>query len=319
MDIKKQEKKILIVFLISLIIYILFAFFGDIKKISAAFISFRWSIIPLLLILTLLNYLLRAVRFYIYLKEINVNLPFKKILRIFLAGLSMTITPGKSGEVIKAYLIKKNSEHEYAHVVPVLVFERVTDGIAMIILGLGGIFLLQKSILFFIFSGLFIALFIYFIKVKKHILKLIIFLEKKLPRIKILKFAEIFFANSQKLLTAKILLIGVGLAIVAWSFEGLILFFIISEFTKINVFYGISLAFFIFSFSSIAGFFVLIPGGIGVAEGSITYFLSTFIPLGLAQSVFITIIFRFITLWFGVCLGLFSLIRSFKILKNKNN
>jgi uncharacterized membrane protein YbhN (UPF0104 family) len=105
---------------------------------------------------------------------------------------------------------------------------------------------------------------------------------------------------------------GIVLGCIAWFFEGFVLYYIISNFIHLNFFSGISTALFIFSFSSIAGFFVLIPGGIGVAEGSITYFITTFFALSTAPAVFITLFFRFISLWFGVSIGLIALMHNLR-------
>lgn len=311
-DLKKQEQKIVIIFILSLLLYLIFVLVGDIKKIQAVILNFRWSIIPFLLILTLSNYLIRSFRFFYYLRSINIHITLLQATQIFLAGLSMTITPGKSGEVVKAYLLRKIVRNKFSEIVPVLITERLTDGVAMIFLGLGGILLLKNSIIFFILSSLFVVVFILLIRSHKYILKMIRFLEKRFPHIKIFEFFEIFLTNAKKLVSAKNLLVGVGLAFVAWSFEGMSLFLVFREFSQINIAQGLLTAFFIFSFSSIAGFFVLIPGGIGVAEGSITYFLDTFLPLNLSQSIFITILFRFLTLWFGVLLGLLFLIKTLR-------
>ncbi|QQG44147.1 MAG: flippase-like domain-containing protein [Candidatus Roizmanbacteria bacterium] len=319
-EIQKQEKKIIYVFILSLFIYLIFVFYGDIQKITKVASLFNWKLVPLILFFTLLNYFLRAVRFYFYLKSTNNYLSFYQSLIIFFSGLSMTVTPGKSGEVIKAYLAKKIANKKFSEIIPILVFERLTDGIAMLIMAVGGIFIVQNSKLFFILSALFVLLFVIFIKGHNYFLLFINFLEKKIPRLKVLDFFIIFFSHSQKLLRPRTLLFGIFIGFVAWSFEGLSMYLLVKEFVNTDVIKAITLSFFIFSFSSIAGFFVLIPGGIGVAEGSMTYFLTQFFPLSLPQSIFIVLIFRFLTLWFGVSLGLSILIAYLRksISDNKN-
>ncbi len=312
MNIKKQEKKIVLVFIISILLYAGFVLKADIKKITTVSTSFNWLILPLLLLLTFMNYLFRAIRFQVYLKKINIKLPFITSLKIFLSGLSMTVTPGKAGEIIKAYLVKKYTGNKFAETVPLLIIERVTDGIAMILLGLGGIYFFKQSTLFFIMAILFTLAFILFIRMKKLMVKLIIIFEQKVKHIKILDFAVKFFNNSQKLLDIKNLTEGTIIGIISWFFEGLSLFIIIQSFTNHPIQFTLPIALFIFSFSSIAGFFVFIPGGIGVAEGTIAYFLTLFFKLNLPQAVFITILFRFVTLWFGVLLGLFTLLFTLK-------
>lgn len=308
LDIRKQEKIILAVFALSLLLYITFILFGDIQKITSAALKFNWKLIPLLLILTLFNYFFRAVRFYTYLHETNIKVSFVQAIYIFMSGLSMTVTPGKSGEIIKAYFIKKTLGNRFSEVIPILITERLTDGIAMILLALGGIFFVQNSALFLLFAGFFSLAFILFILFEKYLMSFVFWLEKRFPKFKLLEFFSVFFHNAQKLLTFKSLTTGIGLGMIAWAFEAYSLYILVREFVPIEQVKGIALSFFIFSFSSIAGFFVLIPGGIGVAEGSISYFLSQFFSTTVAQSIFITLLFRFITLWFGVSLGLCFLV-----------
>lgn len=321
MDIKKQEKRILLIFIFSILFYTVFVLLADIKKIVSASAKFNWKIIPPLLLLSFLNYVFRFFRWHYLLKKINIQLPFKKSFQIFFSGISMTVTPGKMGEVLKAYLVKKETGNRFSEVVPLLVFERMTDGMAMIILALGGVYFFRQSILFFVFSTLMVVAFIIFIYAKDTVVSLIKCFEKRFFHVKILDFAVIFFENSQKLLNSGNLLVAVFLGIIAWSFEGISLFLLVNQFiveTHSNaslqtLFYS----FFIFSFSSIAGFLALIPGGVGVAEGSITSFLVLFFKLSLPQALFITIIFRFVTLWFGVSLGLIFLVKTLNSSKKK--
>lgn len=306
-DIGKQEGKIIVFFGMALLIYLLFILYADVKKITSLVFQFRWNILPLLLLLTLLNYLLRAIRFHLYLKELSIKVTFLRSILIFFSGLSMTVTPGKTGEIIKAYLVNKTTQNKLSELIPLLIVERLTDGIAMIIMAVGGIFILKSSGLFFFLAAVFVLCFIAVVKAQNYVISLILLLEKRFPRLKMLDFFLIFFKNSQKLLTLKSLSLGIGIGILAWSLEGISLFILVREFTQLDLFNGISISFFIFSFSSIAGFFAFIPGGIGVAEGSITYFLGQFFSLPVSQAIFITILFRFITLWLGVSIGLICL------------
>lgn len=314
MDVKKQEKRILTIFVLTIFLYTGFILFADIKKISLVSAQFNWKVVPFLLLLTLVNYLFRFFRWYYLLKKIDIRLSLRKSFQIFFAGISMTVTPGKMGEGLKAYLVKKETGNRFSETVPLLIFERLTDGIAMIILALGGVYFFRQSLLFFVFSTLIVIGFILFIYAKEAVVNLIKKFEARFFHIKILDFAVSFFDNSQKLLTGKNLITAVFLGMIAWSFEGVSLYLLISQFVSqtatpnplSQLFYSL----FIFSFSSIAGFLVLIPGGVGVAEGSISSFLVLFFKLTVSQAVFVTLVFRFVTLWFGVSLGLLFLIKA---------
>lgn len=314
-DLKKQEKKILFIFILGLLFYALLVLFGDLKKIVKVSFLFNWTVVIVLLFLSLLNYLIRFVRWHYFLRQISIKIPTITSLRIFLAGLSMTVTPGKMGEVVKAYLVKKETGNKFAEMVPLLITERLTDGIGMLILALGGIYLFKQSVLFFLFSFGIVILFFLFVYNKRYTLKIIKKLEKRLGHLKPLDFFLTFFINSEKLLKFKPLSNAILLSVVAWTFEGISLFLLINNFGNFWSWKSLFYSLFIFSFSSIAGFLVLIPGGIGVAEGSITTLLTLFFQISLPQVIFITLVFRFVTLWFGVFLGLINLFLSFSKLK----
>lgn len=69
MDVKKQEKRILTIFVLTIFLYTGFFLFADIKKISLVSAQFNWKVVPFLLLLTLVNYLFRFFRWYYLLKK----------------------------------------------------------------------------------------------------------------------------------------------------------------------------------------------------------------------------------------------------------
>ncbi|HZE29413.1 MAG TPA: lysylphosphatidylglycerol synthase domain-containing protein, partial [Gaiellaceae bacterium] len=82
----------------------LYADFGSLREELA---SFRWELFPLALALTALNYLLRFWRWQRYLATLELEVPAGRSLSIFVAGLTMTITPAKLGELLKSGLLKR--------------------------------------------------------------------------------------------------------------------------------------------------------------------------------------------------------------------
>ncbi len=309
-DFRKQERKILIIFLFSILVYTGFIFFADAKKVSLVISTFNWKLLPILLLLSFSNYFLRFLRWHYFLKKIKVSLPLGKSFRIFLSGIAMTVTPGKTGEVVKAYLIKKDNGNRYSQLVPLIFTERFTDGLGMLVLAFGGIFLFKNSVVTFSFSFLTLLMLLFIFFGKKTIVKVSTFLDLRFKRFKILDFFLNALKSMEILFSGKTLFAATLISILAWSLEGFSLYILVQSFNPTMFVNGILYSFFIFSFASIAGFLVLIPGGIGVAEVSISSLLSLFFGLTLAQAVFITLIFRFATLWFGVMIGLISLFSS---------
>lgn len=309
-DFKKQEKKILLIFLLSIFVYTGFIFYADTKKVVSVLSRFDWRILPVLFFLSFANYVIRFFRWHYFLRKIKVHLPLGKSFRIFLSGISMTVTPAKTGEVVKAYLIRKENGNHYSQLVPLIFTERFTDGLGMLVLALGGIFLFENSIVKLSFFFLTAAMLLFIFFGKKTIVRVSTFLDQRFKRFKILDFFLNALKSMEILFSGKILVATTLISIFAWSLEGLSLYILVQSFLPATSLNGFMYSLFIFSFASIAGFLVLIPGGIGVAEVSISSLLNFFFGLSVAQAVFITLIFRFATLWFGVFIGLISLFSS---------
>src|SRR5260370_36510446 len=108
---------------------------GDAPRLVAALVHFRWEYLPLILGLTLFNYSWRFVKWQYYLKRLEVSIHWSKSLLIFVSGLSMAITPAKVGELLKSFLLKRETGAAISHTSPIIVAERLTDGIAMLLLG----------------------------------------------------------------------------------------------------------------------------------------------------------------------------------------
>ena len=60
-------------------------------------------------------------------------------LLVFLAGFSLTVTPGKVGEVLKSYLLRESYGQPIARTAPIVLAERLTDLIGLLLLMLIGV------------------------------------------------------------------------------------------------------------------------------------------------------------------------------------
>lgn len=107
------------------------------------------------------------------------------------------------------------------------------------------------------------------------------------------------YESAYTLFRLKNLIVAILISVVSWGFECLAMYFVLEGF---NVNVSILLSTFVFSFSSLVGAISMIPGGLGVAEGSFAGLLIlSGITKGIAASA--TVIIRFCTLWFGVLIG----------------
>ena len=90
------------------------------------------------LALALANYFFRFLRWIFYLNVLSIKTPATVSALVFLSGLAMSITPGKAGELVKCYLLNSKTGVPVRRSAPVVVMERLTDVISVIILGLTG-------------------------------------------------------------------------------------------------------------------------------------------------------------------------------------
>src|SRR5207249_4789587 len=86
-----------------------------------------------------INYLLRFLKWELYLRRLGVRIPLSDSFLIFLSGFSLTVTPGKVGEVLKSYLLREAHGVPMARTAPIVVAERLTDLVALALLAVVGV------------------------------------------------------------------------------------------------------------------------------------------------------------------------------------
>jgi uncharacterized protein (TIRG00374 family) len=305
-----EKNKIWLVLIFAIIVYVILGVYADFGNLLLALESFDWKYIIILLSLTTLSYLIRFVRWNFFLKGVGVNLNLKDNLFIYLSGLSMTITPAKAGEVWKGWLIKDINGDSLSKTVPVVISDRLTDMLALVIFSLLGILYYKQGAfviitILILFGGFLIA-----VRTETVSNRLISILEKRAGKYsKDVKSMHITFKET---LTPKKLIITTGLGLMAWFMECMGLYLTIIGFGD---HIGIIVSTFTFSFASLAGALSLIPGGLGVAEATLSGLLQ-FFGLSATISVGAAIIIRFSTLWYGTFLGIIVYLLGKSRIKN---
>jgi len=248
--------------------------------------------------LTTFSYFVRFIKWDYFLKSVDVHLKTRDNLFVFFSGLSMIITPAKMGEIWKGWLIKEINGEKLSKTIPVVIIDRVTDLLALIILSLTGIVYYERgSYILFIILIFFVA---FFLMVKSRFIseKIIFFMEKRAGKYS--PDVKQMHQTFEQSMTPKNMMITIFLSLLAWFFECLGLYLVIVGFGQ-NI--SLTISTFIFSFSSLVGAASMIPGGLGIAEATISGLLQ-FFGLSSTASVGVALIIRVGTLWYGVILGL---------------
>ena len=279
---------------------------ADYRAVALAYARMDFRLLPLILLLAPLNYLLRFVKWNYYLKLTGLKPQPRMNLYIFMSGLSMTVTPVKVGELLKCYLLKEHIGAPVSSTSSIVLSERVTDGLGIVILASCGLLAYPSGKIVVPFCAavlIIIILFLYLDRPVKYIAAKYAASGKNRFLLKTFAFLTAFQQSAKTLLAPLPLLYAVGISVVSWGFEGLIVYLaILALGGKIAVLESI----FIVSFSSLVGTVTFLPGGLGAAEGSI---MAILILMGVSSEMAAaaTIITRFSTLWLGVMIGIAGL------------
>jgi len=284
------------------------ALYADAPRLLSALARFPWEFLPVILGFTVFNYCWRFIKWHYYLKLLNIPLPWGRSLLIFLSGLSMAITPGKVGELLKSYLLKRATGVPISRSSPIIVAERLTDGIAMLGLAASGLALYRfgwELLLILLLVGL---AGIIVIQNRKLALSLLTLGERLPVLARIAHPLREFYESSYVLLQWRPLLLAICIGVISWSGECVALYFV---YTGLGVPGGMDLfikATFILAVSSLIGSASGLPGGLGTADGSMLgltrLLISTSATLGGAA----TLLIRLCTLWFGLFIGVGAVI-----------
>ncbi len=299
---KKIKKKLLVSLALAGIFYLAFTIYANIDDLVSAFGRFNWLLVLPLLLLSLANYFIRFFKWDYYLSILKINLKKTDSLSIFLSGLIMSVTPGKMGELLKAFLTKEVTSVPVSKTAPIVFVERITDFLALLIISIIGAYVFNYG------RGIVIGVAVFFLAVifvisNKNIAEVLLkLLEKNSFLKKHLEKIHNAYESSYQLLKVIPLINMTAVSLVSWLSECLGYYIILSNFGIENSFLW---AAFSYAFATIAGAVSMLPGGLGVTEGSLTFMLiNNGQPKELAVAT--TFVVRVVTLWFAVLVGIIS-------------
>ncbi len=267
---------------------------AQIAKLSA------WQI-GLLLLLSLVNYALRGLRWHMFTRRLGIDLPFLTNLRHFLGGFAMSVTPGRVGELVRMRWIGRETGLPFESTAPLMLVDRASDLAALGLL-LGVTLAFSASGIAFGVPVTILALLAAFVATRPKLLAGLATagyrLTGRFDRLfaKIRRAARALGAFSSPGLMAFAGLLGLA----GWFAEGYA-FHLLLVWMGADI--GVAKAVAIFVFAGLAGGLTGAPGGVGGAEAAMVALLSLE-GIGLEASVPATAIIRVTTLWFAIGIGL---------------
>ncbi len=301
---ERLKRNLILALALGVAVYLILAVFSGFGDLRQALDGFNYALVPAILGLVLLSYAGRFFRWLYYLKILKVSVPLGINAAIFAAGLSMTISPGKLGEVLKSVFVRQASGAPVARTAPAVVAERATDGTGMVAWGFLGAFALGLGpgtmILFLVIAALGIA-----VLRSKRLSLLAERVLIKLPLVN--RFAphlHDFHASSNELLAPRPLVVGTLISFLSWGLECLGVYLCAVGLDADRPFL---LVVFVFAVSSLVGVLSMLPGGIGAVEAGLAGQFVALAGLSAGLAVALTLLIRLATLWFATLVGIVGL------------
>ncbi len=307
MNVQNLRGKLLISLLLGVLVFAGLSIYADFQDVLRSLSDFNWALLPLILGLTFVNYLLRFVKWEYYLRLIGVRgLAKRDSFLIFFSGLGMVITPGKVGEWLKCYLLREVHGTPIARSAPILIAERLTDSIALLIIAAGGVFVFGN--LWQVFVAVTVGV-VLLVAVARHrpTAMALLRLGERLPLVRrFVPQLHEFYESTHVLLSPTAVLLMAALSAFSWFFEVLAFYFTLVGLGLDGSGSLMLHAAFILPIATLASAILLTPGGLGVAEGGITGLSVALLDMSKSAAAVGTLIIRFGTLWFGVIVGLIA-------------
>ena len=279
----------------------LVALAGDLPQTLGALGRSSVTVLAAALGLALANYLVRSVKWFWLLRRLHPAIDYSGSTAAFFAGLSMSMTPGKLGELLKAVMLKETRQVPMICTAPAVLVDRLTDLLSLLVLVTGGVFALGYGV-DVVLVGAALCAGVMLAVLYPPITRLLLRFLAWVPGLaKHAVGLENTLKNCALLLRPAPLAASLLLSLLAWFAECLAFHLILQDLgAQANLFHAV----FIYSLGTIAGAVSMLPGGLIATEGSMLYLSASYFHLldqgGSAAAVLLV---RFCTLWFAVLLG----------------
>jgi len=306
-NLQNLRSKLLISVLFGVVVFAGLSIYADLSDVLHSLRDFNWVLLPLILTLTTANYAFRFVKWEYYLRLIGVrNLSKRDSFLVFFSGMGMVITPGKVGEWIKSYLLREVHGTPIARSAPILIAERFTDSVALLLIAAAGVFVFGNLWPVFVIVAVGLGA-ILFVARHRPTASVLIAFGHRVPLLKrfVPQFEE-FYESSYVLLSPRATLEMSALSAISWFFEVLGFYFTLVGVGEAATAKLLLHSAFILPIATLASALLFTPGGLGVAEGSIQALCQTLVDMSKSSAAVATLIIRFGTLWFGVIVGLIA-------------
>lgn len=291
--------------------YLAFTIWGGWREVYAAFGVVGIAGLSVLLLLSLVNYSLRFVRWQLFLSALGHPMSLVPSSLIYVAGFALTTTPGKAGEMLRGVFLKAHGM-PYTRSTAAFISERLSDLVAVVLLTLLGVTLYPQGGITVLIGVAAVVIGLLLLSRKRLLVVLADHASHSRGRVAaVIHRLLILLVEACCCHTPRLLLTTTILSLLAWSAEAYA-FYLILQWMGVDV--GMPFAFSVYALSTLAGAISFLPGGLGGAE-VVMMGLLIWADMPEAKAVAATIIIRLTTLWFAVALGGLTLLLGGRALR----
>ena len=281
------------------VLYAGFSLIAGWNGVAAAVSAIGWPVVAAALGLALANYVLRLVRWRMYLTTLGHPVGLRSAASIYFAGFAFTATPGKAGELLRGVFLK----HEG---VPLLVStaaflsERLGDLIGVLVIALPGAMVHPQGGLIVGIGAAIIAALVMALSQRRALEGAVHVCARSRFRLVVrLGALARLLVEARRCHEPRVLVLGLALSLAAWCAEAYAFHLVLAA-MGVQIELGFAMS--IYALAMLAGAVSFLPGGVGGAEAVMTALLMVS-GANEAKAVAATLVIRLATLWFAVALG----------------
>lgn len=290
-----------------IVLYVASVLWFDVEPLRRTLVGYPWLVLVAALGLSATNYLLRFAKWELSLHWLRVReqapgLTRGRSLLIYLAGLSMSVTPGKVGEVLRSMLLRASDGVPFTRTAPVVIADRLTDLVALVLLAAVGVAERPEYAPVLVVTVVLVGTGAVVLG-SPRLLGGMLDLLARVPRL-----AGVV-DKGRPLVDSSVTLMRVGplswlavLSVAGWGLECVGFWLIVDGFAGVDA--SLRTCTLLWSAGTLVGALSFLPGGLGATEGSLVV-ATTRLVAGATQAVALaaSLLGRLATLWFGELVG----------------
>jgi uncharacterized protein (TIRG00374 family) len=302
-----NARRVVVVSLLVVLVYGGIILWGDVQRLRAVLAGYAWWTFAASLALASTNYAIRWLKWEYYLARLGItDVPKGESAVIFLSAFVMSITPGKAGEVFKSALLASARGVPVAQSAPIVVAERLTDLLSLILIVAVGGFWFPDGRVYAALAAAMVAAVMLLVLHRPLGDFILVRVERTSFGARLGPRLREAYASLRVVASPSALVFPTALSVLAWGCECLGLWIILRGLGQTA---GVAVSSFCYATATVAGAVAMLPGGVGGFEPVMLALLPKLaagqVDLDAARAA--TILVRLATLWFAVAVGAVAL------------